>query len=626
MCGIAGVWNFNRTLPSTDVLRRMADSLRHRGPDAEGFHLDEHFGIGLAHRRLSIIDLSEQANQPMSDSFGEAWIVFNGEIYNYVELREELARGGEAFRTQSDTEVILGSYRRWGMDFLSKLRGMFALALFDARQGVLLLARDRAGKKPLYYSIKDGRLLFGSEPKAILASGHLTPEPDMQGLECYLTLGFVPPPKTGFKNVQKLPPGCVMTVRQNGSHSIETYWKPDFANKTNRSVQEWEEIVRDRLREAVRMRLRSDVPLGVFLSGGIDSSAVTAFAAEHVGRVKTYTIGFPQAQWDERKYARLVADRFSTEHHEFVVEPKPMEILPRVVKHYEDPIADASVIPTLYVSQTARQHVTVVLNGDGGDEVFAGYRGYQAYAAAKLLHAWPGSRSLGKLAAFIPDGGRGSAISRLKNLLALARDAHHYSLERYSMGLTQPEVMEPLFGRAWPRNGPLYSQEISQGAVDIARTLGGVDPVLYLNMVLGLPGGLLVKMDRASMAFSLEARSPFLDHLLVETMASVPPNLKLHGLTSKYLLKRALKNILPDEILHRSKMGFGVPLGEWFRNELRGFLEDTLGNGRLVSREWMAKDPVQRLIQEHVSRRKDHWPVLWTLLFLELWWREYLRD
>ncbi|MBI2890123.1 MAG: asparagine synthase (glutamine-hydrolyzing) [Nitrospirae bacterium] len=607
-------------------LRRMTDSLSHRGPDAEGFHFDDRLGIGLGHRRLSIIDLTEQANQPMCDAAGELWIVFNGEIYNYVELREELGAKGQVFRTQSDTEVILAAYREHGMDFLGRLRGMFAMALFDTRRPRLILARDRIGKKPLYFARSGDAFLFASEPKAILASGLIGRSPDFEGLAQYLTLGFAAPPRTGFREIRKLPPAGVMTIEANGESGVHTYWSLNFHEKEPHTTDEWEEIVRHEIREAVRLRLRSDVPLGVFLSGGIDSSAVAALAADQTNRLRTFTVGFRETEWDERRYARIVAERLGTDHHELVVEPKPLEILPAVLNHYEDPIADASVIPTLYVAKIARPEVTVVLNGDGGDEIFGGYRGYQVFHAAQWLRRVPGSALLGHLAPLVPDAPRGSLPSRVKRVLELAGDAHRMTLERYSAGTMQPEDAAALLGPAWPDSTLQPAWEILEAAADASRPLRGVDRLLHQNLTVGLPGGLMVKMDRASMAHSLEARSPLLDHVLVERLARMPHNLKLHGLTTKYVLKRALRGLVPDVILRRSKMGFGVPLGAWFRGELRPLLERRLGEGRLIAGGVLARAPVCGLIREHVEGRADHWPKLWTLLFLELWWRTWVEQ
>lgn len=623
MCGIAGIWKFGGGRVESSTLEHMAGTMDHRGPDAGGYHLDSKAGIGLAHRRLSIIDLTRQADQPMSDARGKLWIVFNGEIYNYVELREELGGRGEAFKTQSDTEVILAAYRVWELDFLSKLRGMFAFALFDSDTDRLILARDRVGKKPLYYAQKPGSILFASTPSAILASGLVDREPDFEGLESCLILGFVPPPRTGFKDIQKLPPGHYMVVERSGKPRIRPYWQLDFGRKEKRSREEWEDIVRQQISESVRIRLRSDVPLGVFLSGGIDSSAVAAFARPQVKTLQTFTIGFQQPEWDERRYARMVAERLETDHHEIVVDPKPSEILPMIIRHYDDPMIDASAIPSLYVSEAARKHVKVVLNGDGGDEVFAGYRGYQAFRAAQWARRVPGSGLIGRLAPWLPEAPRGSMISRLKRLLELAHDSGHVTLNRYAVHCFHPTDLHAVLGPAWRADGLKLAEQILEDTAQSACHLKGVDALLMTDFRLGLPGRLLVKMDRASMAHSLEARSPLLDHILIETVAGMPAALKLHGLTTKYILKRALRDFLPHEILHRGKMGFGVPLGDWFRGELREPLETQLGRGRLVSSGFLNGHSVRSLIGEHGSGKRDHGPRLWTLYCLELWWRHH---
>jgi asparagine synthase (glutamine-hydrolysing) len=602
----------------------MTDVIRHRGPDDEGVWVEG--PVGLGSRRLAIIDLSPRARQPLTNEDGTLHIVFNGEVYNFQSLRADLERRGHAFGSDGDAETVLHLYEEEGVECLERLRGMFAFALWDAPRRTLFLARDRLGKKPLVYH-DDGRAFhFASEAKAILADPRVLREADPDAVHDYLAFGYVPSPDSAFRGFRKLPPAHYALVR-DGAVSVHRYWSLRYGAKRREPEAALAEELDALLAESVRLRLISDVPLGALLSGGIDSSAVVAMMRRHVsGPVRTFSIGFDQPEYDELAYARDVARRFETEHHELVVKPDAAAVLPRLVWHYNEPFADSSALPSFYLCEMARGFVTVALNGDGGDESFAGYDRYLAAVLASGFDRVPGPvRRLGlRLAGLLPGGAPKSPGVRLRRFAeALALPPRR----RYGRWITlfRPRDTAALYAAEFARRvggrDPLDRLEAAYQASD-APSL--VEAVMHADVQLYLPDDLLVKMDIASMANSLEVRSPLLDHRLVEFAASLPRSLKLRRLTQKYLLKRVMAGTLPDRVLRRRKMGFGVPIDHWFRHELREMAYDVLLDARARARGYFQPEAVRRYLDEHAQGRASHHARLWSLLFLELWHRTYI--
>lgn len=624
MCGIYGIWNYRTSAPvDRDLLRRATDSLRHRGPDDTGYYLDDEAGLGLGFRRLSIIDLSDAGHQPMGNEDGSVWIVCNGEIYDFQDLRAGLETAGYTFRSKTDTEVALHLYEQRGAGFIRELNGMFALAIWDRPHRRLLLARDRVGKKPLYYLDDGRRLVFGSELKAILADPSIARSLDYAGFGEYLTLGSVVSPRTILTGVNKLSPGHMLT-HESGGASIERYWDwlPAFQRpERSRTEAEWVERIRVDLQGAVRRRMVSDVPLGAFLSGGVDSSAVVATMASLSSRpVRTFSIGFPHARYDELAYARLVSERFGTDHHEFIVQPEALqEIVPRLALQYDEPFGDPSALPTFYVSRLAREHVTVCLSGDGGDEACAGYNRYIQALRESAADRIPARvrRLVFAPARLLPSGVPGRRRARWLSL-----DAHG----RYVDSLRQipPDLLRSLLSPGASRliNGdgaaPVFA------ALNEAHSLDFLSRMQYADGRVYLPEDILVKVDRASMLNSLEVRCPLLDFTFLELMASVPWSLRANGSEGKRLFKKALRGLLPDDVLDRPKMGFGVPLEVWLRGDLLGFVREILLDRRSVERGILSRANVEKLIAAHASGLVSLTPALWAILVFEVWCRAYL--
>lgn len=626
MCGITGFVRRDGAPVDRELLARMNDAIRHRGPDEDGFYFAD--GVGLAMRRLAIIDL-KSGQQPIANADRTAWIVFNGEIYNYRDLRAQLEKLGHRFHTNSDTEAIVHAYDQYGTDCPKYLRGMFALAIWDERDKSLFLARDRVGKKPLLYAEVNGQLVFGSEFTAVLTHPDVSREVDYEALHHYLSFICVPAPLTAYQAIRKLEPGHWL-LWKNGEIKIERYWQLDFSNKLKIGEQEAGERVVDLLRDAVKVRLMSEVPLGAFLSGGIDSSAVVALMAEEsADQVKTFSIGFEEQDFSELHHARRVAERVGADHHEFIVRPNAMEILPTLVEHYGEPFADSSAIPSYYVSRETRKYVTVALNGDGGDECFAGYERYAAMNLAQrynnLLPRILRDGVIGNVANALPEfRSRANPLGKAKRFIGAASLA---PVQRYLRWVSAFDENAKL---------QLYSDDFRQetagfSTIDIIRPwfakangAGIVDASLLTDTMTYLPNDLLVKMDIASMTVSLEARSPFLDHHLMEFAASLPEQLKLRRLTTKYLLKRILKKFVPEENLTRRKMGFGVPIGHWFRDSMQGFLRETVLSDKALGRGLFKPERVRAIIDQHVEGRMDHSHRLWSLLMLELWFERFI--
>ena len=616
MCGIAG-W-VGDVAADEAVLRRMCDAIRHRGPDDEGYWI-EPGRVGLGFRRLSIIDL-EGGNQPLFNESRTAAVTCNGEIYNFQRLRGELERRGHRFRTRSDAETIIHLYEERGERFLDELRGMFAIALWDGAAQRLLLARDRLGVKPLYWARVDSGILYGSEPAAILASGLVPARPDPPAIAQYLTLQYVPPPLSGFVGIRKLAPGELL-VFERGEIRIKRYWQLDHATKSVAVSQE-QRIAEldDLLREATRQRMVADVPVGAFLSGGIDSSLVVSYMAELSNRTHTFSIDFRHKRYSEGAHAKEVAQIYGTKHEEFIVEPEIVPTIASAVGFAGEPFADSSAIPTYLLSAMTRRHVTVALSGDGGDEPFAGYvRHRLATAADRLgplpLAARPAARAFGAIGV----NGRFARISR--GLTAASRSSH----DRYAaiMSAFEPAAIQRLCR-------PEFLAEAGGGRVAWDTVLApprlrGVDRYLALDTATYLPGDLLLKVDRMSMAHALEVRSPLLDHHVHAYAAALPGDLKLRRGTTKWLLKQlAARRGLPDHLVNRRKQGFGIPVGEWFRDELRPWIEDVLRDPGTRSRGYFEVAETERLLTEHVDGRAEHTPRLWNLAMLELWHRRWI--
>jgi len=624
VCGITGIVRSDGAPVDRELLARMNEAIRHRGPDDDGFYFSD--GVGLAMRRLSIIDL-KSGQQPIHNPDRTSWIVFNGEIYNYRELRAQLEKLGHKFHTNSDTEAIVAAYDEYGTDCPKHLRGMFAFAIWDERAKSLFLARDRVGKKPLLYAQVDGQLVFGSEFSALLQHPDVSRDVDYEAIHHYLSFICVPAPLTAYRAIRKLEPGHSL-LWQDGEIKLERYWQLDFSKKVSLNEEEAGERVVELLREAVRVRLMSEVPLGAFLSGGIDSSAVVALMAQESSeQVKTFSIGFDEQDFSELHHARRVAEHVGADHHEFIVRPDAMEILPTLVEHYGEPFADSSAIPSYYVSRETRQYVTVALNGDGGDECFAGYERYAAMNLAQRYANLPGvlRGGVGTVVRALPGfEARQNPLRKAKRFVAAASMP---PVERYLKWVSafDEQAKLNLYSESFRHESARFS---TSGVIAPwfakANGAGIVDASLLTDTMTYLPNDLLVKMDIASMAVSLEARSPFLDHHLMEFAASLPEKLKLRRLTTKYLLKRVLKKLVPEENLTRSKMGFGVPIGHWFRGTMQPFLRQTILSDKAIARGLFRPEALRGIIDQHVERKADHSHRLWSLLMLELWFERFI--
>ncbi len=624
MCGICGIYNIDGQPVRPETVNAMAETMVHRGPDSQGVWVNG--PVGLGHRRLSIIDLAS-GDQPMGTPDGSLQVVFNGEIYNFLELRRELESKGHTFRTKSDTESILHAYREWGADCISHLEGMFAIALWDEHQKRLLLARDRIGKKPLYYMVNGKKIIFGSELKALLAVPGVERELDYQALDAYLSFGYVPSPLSIFKHVRKIPPAHAALHSSKGFTSWR-YWQLDFNSRKmamdeHETVEELSEIFDD----SVRRRLISDVPLGAFLSGGVDSSAVVAsMAMQNEGHaVKTAAVGFSVKEYNELQFAAKVAEKYGTDHSEFVVEPDALGIMEKLVWHFDEPFADSSAVPTYYVSRMARKKVTVALSGDGGDEAFAGYVKRYAMTAFedRIRRKIPSlfrASLLGGLAAVYPRWDNMPRPLRLKAFLgnlsrgmeeAYCRDMSFYFLPEDKRKLYRPGLAEKT-----------READVCQTLVRYFDQYSGPDAVSraqYVDTMTYLPEDILVKVDRMSMANSLEVRSPILDHRFLEFAASLPSELKLRNGESKYVFKKMNQARLPQDILYRRKQGFSIPLAQWLAGDLREYAREKFFAPGSGLKDFFEPDCVQRLWQRHQEGRENNANQIWALLMFELW-------
>jgi asparagine synthase (glutamine-hydrolysing) len=627
MCGIAGfveLWasNVHRAEDQGYLLRQMCNVIRHRGPDDEGFHLET--GVSLGMRRLSIIDLAG-GHQPISGEDESVTIVFNGEIYNFLELKDRLEKQGHVFATNSDTEAIVHAYEEEGLDCVKSLRGMFALAIWDKNEQQLFLARDRVGKKPLYYTVtRNNALVFGSELKSLLEHPGVERKLSFEALDAYLTLGYVPDPLCIFENIYKLPPGHQLTFNNTGL-KVAQYWDFKFVETSKRSEDEYRHELYRLLDESVRIRLVSDVPLGAFLSGGIDSSTVVALMAKNMSHpVKTFSIGFHEDSYNELEYARLTAKKYGTDHHEFFVTPEICDVVDELAWHFDEPFADSSAIPTYMVSKLAREHVTVILSGDGGDELFAGYTRYLVEQRRNAFAYVPSAVREGMmrpLSSRLPHGTLGRNFIYNVSLDPIDRYLDSVSiftrLSRY--GLYSADFKGRLEGVG-------FASEFFHEAAHKVETNSAVDRLLYIDSKSYLPGDILTKVDRMSMAVSLEARAPLLDHKLIDFVTQIPAGLKLLGNETKHILKRAVSDLVPAEILNRPKQGFGVPVQEWINVQLKDRMQEILSDVQTRQRGYFERSYVDVLLDEHRRSRRDHSSKLWALMMLELWHRQFLDD
>jgi len=625
MCGIAGILNYRASEPG-HLVSEMIGAIRYRGPDDSGVWCDERVGIGLGHARLSILDLSPEGHQPMLSASGRYVISYNGEVYNFVELRTELEQAGAKFRGHSDTEVMLAAFEEWGIEkAVQRFVGMFAFALWDSKQKSLLLARDRVGKKPLHYALVNGSLYFGSEIKSILAVAPELAEVNSQALLEYLYYGYVPDPITAFTGIHKLPPGHLLEF-ENGEMRIRQYWDlPQYGTHVPQSEEECLEELEQRLFEATRIRLISDVPLGAFLSGGTDSSTIVALMARASSRpVKTFSIGFTKDDFNEAEYARIVARKFATDHHEMVLEPDVVQTVEYLTSSLEEPFGDSSMLPTYYVSQMARRHVTVALSGDGGDEIFAGYDRYRIHSERRVFE-------------YVPEWARRFYRNHMFPLLPRTMKGRKFSYnvslpwrDRYVDGLA--------FIPSFERDVPLLSDDFRQvlGNSDDPQNVllryfakaPARDPVselLYVDTKSYMVADILTKVDRMSMLNSLEVRVPILDHQFVEWVTGLPSEWKLRGSKQKYILRKLAERIgVPREALNRPKQGFALPLVHWMRNELKDVLMILL-EPRTLQRGYFDPSGIRKLMDDHLCGRRESSGRIWRLLMFELWHRNFLE-
>jgi asparagine synthase (glutamine-hydrolysing) len=622
MCGIAGIIGQADELVDAADVRRMCKTIIHRGPDDEGIYAVGPIGLGM--RRLSIIDLAG-GRQPVHNEDKSIWVVFNGEIYNFPDLRRELEARGHNFYTHTDTEVIVHLYEELGADCIKKLRGMFAIALYDSRKQKLLLARDRLGKKPLYYAVHHGRLLFGSEIKALLAVAPELAEVNLEALLQFFYFAYIPDPYSAFQRIAKLPPGHLAEYK-DGEIKVREYWDiPSYGNNDPGSEEACLEELESRLEEAVRIRLISDVPLGALLSGGVDSSIVVGLMARASSvPVKTFSIGFGKEDFNEAEHARRVAERFGTDHHELVVEPAIGETLEMLSRMMEEPFGDSSIIPTYYVSKLARQHVTVALSGDGGDELFAGYDRYvvNLRRSRYAVPPWLGRMYRNHIYPLLPQNVRGRKFAW--NISLPSRD-------RYLDGLSFLPALHrerSLFTDDFLASVRACADPLTRSAeyYDHAPAYDALSRLMYLDTKTYLTGDILTKVDRMSMATSLEVRCPILDHQIVEWVASLPVKYKFQWGIRKYILKKLGERIgVPSALLHRRKQGFSLPLVHWMRHELKDGLLTILAEPRTLRRGYFKREAIQRLLDEHYRGYRDRAGAIWLLLVFELWHRNFLE-
>ncbi|MEV7968949.1 asparagine synthase (glutamine-hydrolyzing) [Sphaerisporangium sp. NPDC088356] len=620
MCGIAGMASTSR--PDPDLVRRMCDVIVHRGPDGSGFHDDEHASLGM--RRLAIIDVAT-GDQPVYSEDGDVVAVFNGEIYNFAELRKELAQRGHRVRGAGDSECLVHLYEEYGADMVHRLRGMFTFAVWDRARQRLIVARDRIGKKPLYWRSDRASIWFGSELKSLAQDPAMRREVDPVALDHYLTYQYVPAPWSIYQGVHKLPPAHVL-IWEQGRVTVRRYWRLDRTPEPVVDEREAEERLRELLLEATRVRMVSERPIGAFLSGGIDSSAiVAAMAMQSREKVKTFCVGFEDSRYDERHKARMVADRYSTDHHELVVTSDLLDVLPRLAWHFDEPFADSSAIPSFYVARMSRRHVTVVLNGDGGDECFGGYRRYAVMNQSRRIPRMPRAlaAATGRAGSLVVERSEfGSFARRFGRTLQFAATPPSRRYPRLMSCFTPEQKWEIYSDALRERLAGVDSYGLLEDVFDASSADSDLGRVLDVDTVTYLPNDLLVKVDITTMANSLEARSPFLDHHLMEWAARLPAAHQVRGDQTKVLLKRAVAPWLPEKLMRYPKQGFGVPLAAWLRGELRELAHDVLTDDTARARGLFRQATVRDLLRRHLDGG-DHSARLWTLLQFELWHRAH---
>ena len=614
---------FQQAVVEHSLIEKMCSTMVHRGPDDEGIYTAP--CIGLGQRRLSIIDLRRTSCAPLSNEDETIWVVFNGEIYNFQQLRQDLLRKGHIFRTASDTEVIVHLYEEYGAQCVDYMRGMFAFALWDSGNQRLFAARDRFGQKPFCYARTNNGVIFGSEIKAITVDPEISVSPNFEAIDSYLTYQYVPSPLTAFSNIFKLPPAHYLLCDIHGKLTIERYWEPSFQKKLTIPEEEIAEESLRRLRESVKLRLIADVPLGVFLSGGIDSGTIVALMAQESSTpIKTFSIGFEEDRFNELPYARLVAERYGTQHHEFIVKPKTLEVLPELVRHYNEPFADSSALPTYYVSKMTRQSVTVALSGDGGDENFAGY---QRYRNLLRLGNYADNIPFALRRRIFPDWEKLSARLPYTNIRAkLSRLCYMVGMQlpqRYQLYMT---ILKPQERQACytPYFRSLVGQQPHCLSLPWDAGMDSLDWMMRHDQQYYLPDCLMVKADRASMANSLEVRAPFLDHHFAEFTSQISSTLKSDQKEGKLLFRRAISDLLPSEILNKPKTGFGVPLKKWFQGDLNKFVSELLLSDVARKRNLFRDEFIKKILHEHLTGKRAWNNRLWMFLFLEMWFREFI--
>jgi len=611
MCGICGIVDNSGAAILKSLLKKMNGAMAHRGPDDEGIYISHQSpatshqskpSVGLGHRRLSIIDLSPAGHQPMSNEDGSIWIVLNGEIYNYKDLSKDLEAKGHKFKSNTDTEVIIHLYEEYGEDCVLHLRGMFAFAIWDDNENQLLLVKDRFGKKPLFYRENEDGLVFSSEIKSILLYDKSVPPINYRGLLQYLNYFYIPAPETAFEGIKKLPPANIL-IFKDGFSKIKKYWNLDYSHKVTISFHEAKETLRELVKEAIEIRMISDVPLGAFISGGLDSSIVVGLMSSFSNiPVKTYSIGFEYRELNELPYSKIVANHFHTEHHELVLRYDSIQYLPALIENFGEPHADSSALPTYMLSLLAKNDISVTLVGEGSDELFAGYNRYFLYKIFQYLEYLP---------------------SPLKKAFNISIE------ERYKkwIGVFFDSIKNEIFTKEF-----LEQEDNNQADAELfkiisdAKKFEGIDSALFIDTMFFLPYDLLVKIDVSTMSHSLEARAPFLDHKLVEFIASLPANWKLNGMRFKYILKEAFKELLPTEIINRKKTGFIVPVNYWFRNELKDYIRDILLSSRARERGYFNSTGVERLLNNHIDGKGNYGHQIWTLLVFELWHSIFINN
>ena len=624
MCGIAGIINLNGKPVSDKILSEMNSSQHHRGPDEGDIKIFSN--VGLAHKRLSIIDLSD-GNQPMTNEDQSLWLTFNGEIYNYIELREKLLKQGHTFKTSSDSETIVHLYEEYGKECVNHLEGMFAFAIYDKRKETVFIARDRLGQKPLHYYKDNNVFVFSSELQSLVKHPTLDKTINNQAVHDYLTLQYVPQPYTIYKNIFKLAPGSFLEFKiPQKKLKISKYWQCNYKNKISISYNDAQHELRSLLEKAVSKRLMSDVPLGAFLSGGVDSSIIAGLMSKLTKEpIKTFTIGFNENKYDERKYAKIMADRIGSSHHEKIVDPSDFSIVKKLVKHYGEPFSDASMLPTYLLSKFTREKVTVALSGDGADELFAGYYRYMVHKYAGFGDLIPQSLRRGfynavntLLPAKTEERTLVGKARRLSRIIASDKDKRYLDI----ISRCNESLKGSLYGEKMKNFTPTPTQQYLESIYCSTTASNATETIMETDLHSYLPGDILTKVDIASMANSLEVRSPFMDHDVVSFAASLPLKYKQGFNSRKKILIDACSDIIPKEILTRPKMGFGVPIAHWLRNEWKDIATETLLNGKSIKNGFFDKKSVEKILSKHQKMQADYSYVIWALMIFELWYEE----